>query len=67
MVNKTSKYDKYVDIVDNFLDSEHYSMLIELGENEKAQGLRFRLVQEFGQCDLLIRQRKNYLHIEKMV
>ena len=67
MVSKLSKYDKYVDIVDNFLESDHYSMLIEIDGKETVQGLRYRLVQEFGQCDLLIRQRKNYLHIEKMV
>lgn len=62
-----SKYNKYVDIVNNFVNSEHYSMLIELDEGERAISLRNKLIQEFGEWDLMIRIRKNLVHIEKMV
>ena len=61
------KYEKYVDIVDKFLDSEHYSILIEVEEGEKAKALRYRLYAEFGDVDLIIRQRRNFVHVEKRV
>ena len=67
MVKYNSKYDKYVDIVDKFLDSSHYSILIEVEEGEKAKPLRYRLIDEFGDSDLFIRQRKNFVHVEKRV
>lgn len=68
MVKKqSSKYDKYVDIVDNFLDSEHYSILFEMEEGEKAKPFRYRLVGEFGDNYLIIRQRKNFVHVEKRI
>jgi hypothetical protein len=67
MVRRSSKYDKYVDIVDNFINSKHYSMLIELDDGEKAKSLRYRLIAEFGDIDLIIRQRGNFVHVEKRV
>lgn len=62
-----SNYDKYVDIVNNFVDSNHYSILIEVDDGERTKSLRNRLIQEFGYKNLLIRKRKNFVHIEKMV
>ena len=61
------KYEKYVDIVDNFLESDHYSILIELDEGDRAISLRNILTQYFGHKKLLIRRRQNVIHIEKMV
>lgn len=67
MVKQSSKYDKYVDIVDNFINSNHYSILIELEDGEKAKPLRYRLIDEFGDGELIIRQRRNFVHVEKRV
>ena len=67
MVRYISKYDKYVDIVDNFINSNHYSILFEMEEGEKAKSLRYRLIDEFGDSGLIIRQRRNFVHVEKRV
>ena len=67
MVDYHKKYDKYVDIVDKFKKSNHYSILIEVEEGEKPKALRYRLVAEFGDNDLIIRQRRNFIHVEKKV
>ena len=61
------KYDRYVDIVNNFVDSDHYSILIEVEDGEKTKSLRYRLIQEFGHKNLMIRSRRNFVHIEKAV
>jgi hypothetical protein len=67
MVSHVNKYDKYVDIVDNFIDSDHYSILFEMEEGENASCFRERLIREFGYNGLLIRRRDNCVHVEKRV
>ncbi|MBR5795599.1 MAG: hypothetical protein IKY26_05605 [Erysipelotrichaceae bacterium] len=67
MVDYHKKYDKYVDIVNNFVNSEHYSIMFETEGDEKPKALRYRLLAEFGDNYLIIRQRRNFVHVEKRV
>ncbi len=66
-MSRVNKFNKYVDCVDNFLESEQYSILFEMEDGRVAKTFRNRVLKEFCNKPLLIRQRKNFVHIEKMV
>jgi hypothetical protein len=64
MTNNPKKFKEVIVAVNEFMDSEHYSMLITLNNKVEAMSLQKRLRNELDE-DVFIIQRDKQVHLEK--